>query len=255
MAVVSEVAETPSARSIRFAEERAPIFFPESEKVPETQEHLEQRTLLYQLLLDALGPSATVGSDQFIYFDAEDPKQVVAPDVYVRLAPAADLVRSWKVWERGAPEVAIEIVSESDATDMVWQEKLGRYRRLGTSELVRFDLRVGERPLRIWNRVDGRLLERELPEAPFSIQTTARSLVLALDWVVRPLERLALGLRIEKDGVLLLTRAEAREVAERQALAERHAKEAERQAKEVERHAKEAAEARVRELEAELARR
>jgi hypothetical protein len=96
--------------------------------------------------------------------------------------------------------------------------------------------------------VDGRLLERELPEAPFSIQTTARSRVLALDWVVRPLERLALGLRIEKHGVLAPTRAEARQMAERQALAER-------QAKEVERQAKEAAEARVRELEAELARR
>jgi Uma2 family endonuclease len=152
----------------------------------------------------------------------------MAPDVYVRLAPSRDFARSWKVWERGAPEVAIEIASDSDAPELAWQEKLARYRRLGVAELVRYDARDEARPLRIWDRLEGRLLEREVTEL------RARSLVLALDWVVQPLERLAQGLRVEREGLLVPTRLEA---------------------KEDERRARDAAEARIKELEAELARR
>jgi Uma2 family endonuclease len=227
MPLVTHVVEPPSA-SLRYAEERGPIVFPESAEVPESEEHQDQRMLLYQMLRDALGEGVTVGTDQFVYLDAEDPTQVLAPDVYVRLTPSTGYVRTWKVWERGAPELAVEIISDSDAPESVWQKKLARYRQLGARELVRFDARDAERPLRIWDRVEGRLLERVVEEA------RARSLVLGFDWVVRSLERLDRGLRVEQNGVLVPTRAEATEV---------------------ERLAKEAAEARVRELEAELARR
>jgi hypothetical protein len=92
--------------------------------------------------------------------------------------------------------------------------------------LVRFDPRDDVRPLRIWDRVEEQLLERE------ASGSSARSLVLGLDWVVRPLERLSTALRLEKEGVLVPTRSEA---------------------KEAEREARLAAEARVRELEAALA--
>lgn len=61
--------------------------FPVEEQVPETELHLELRVLLYHLLKDYLGASATVGSDQFIYYDASNPAQVLAPDVYVCTRP------------------------------------------------------------------------------------------------------------------------------------------------------------------------
>jgi hypothetical protein len=41
--------------------------------VLETQLHFELRILLYQLLCDHLGLDATVGSDQFVHYDAADP--------------------------------------------------------------------------------------------------------------------------------------------------------------------------------------
>jgi hypothetical protein len=247
---------TALALPLRYVEQRAPIVFPESESVPETQLHLLLRTLLYQLLQDEFGNIATVGSDQFVYFHAEDPSEALAPGVYLRLTPPTELVRTWKVWERGAPELAVEIASDSDATDSSWQVKLGRYRRMGVRELVCFDSQREQRPLRIWDRVHGALLEREVTGA------RANSLVLGVDWLIAPADELPRALRIARGENLVLTRLEARD-AERQAkaaehqakAAERRAKELERDAKEVERQARDVAEARVRELEAELLRR
>ncbi|HET9931782.1 MAG TPA: Uma2 family endonuclease, partial [Polyangiaceae bacterium] len=216
----------------RYVEPVVPVIFPESAEVPETQLHFEVQTILYQLLFDHLGPDITVGSNQFVYFNAAEPKQCLAPDVYVRLAPRGAPIRSWKVWERGAPEIAVEIVSDDDREADVWELKLRRYRQLGVSELVRFDPEAsGTAALRIWDRVDGALLERELTGA------SAPSVVLNFDWVLAPADGFELALRIgvgEDGRTLLLTRAEARKV---------------------EAEARQAAEARVRELEAELARR
>jgi len=216
----------------RYLEQRAPIVFPESAEVPETQLHLDLRTLLYQLLQDTLGEAATVGSDQFVYFDAQDPSACLAPDVYVGLMPAADKVRSWKVWERGAPAVAVEIVSHSDAPELPWRQKLTRYQRLGVRELVRFDPLAEDNALRVWDRVQEALTEREVTGE------RTRSLVLNVQWVVAPAEGMARALRVERDGQLVATRLEARQQ-------EREAREQER----------DAAERRIRELEAELRKR
>lgn len=60
-------------------------------------------------------------------------------------------------------QVAVEIISDTDAGDAAWNGKLESYRHLGCGELVRFDPEDAERPLRVWDRVHGTLLERELP--------------------------------------------------------------------------------------------
>lgn len=223
-----------SAERPRYLEPPRPIVFPEEAKVPESQLHFELRTLLYQLLCDYLGLESTVGSDQFVYFDAADPAQSVAPDVYVRLEPRGEPIRSWKTWERGAPEVAVEIVSDSDAPQKPWLEKLNAYRRLGVRELVRFDPRTeGTQRLRIWDRVEGALVERELcgQHIPSS--------VLALHWAVAAADEHTIALRIaDEHHALFPTRLEARKA------------EAEERKAEVE--ARQIAEARVRDLEAEL---
>ncbi len=251
MTMATDGLSEPSAAAepLRYRERREPIVFPEFEKVPETQLHLDLRTLLYQLLQDALGPQATVGSDQFLYFDAEDPSRCLAPDVYVRREPALERVRTWKVWERGAPEVAVEIVSDSDAPERPWNEKLALYRKVGVSELLRFDPMNEAAPLRMWDRVDGALVERQVDGS------VAVSLVLELDWVVAEAEGMVRALRIARGGQLVPTRREAialqtdaREAAERRA-------EAEQEARRLEQEARRASEARVRELEAELRRR
>ena len=43
------------------------LHFPEQAEVPETKDHLELRTLLYQFLMFAFSRVAKVGSEQFVY--------------------------------------------------------------------------------------------------------------------------------------------------------------------------------------------
>jgi len=222
---------TPSlhGRSSKYLRTPVPVHFPEAELVPESKRHLDQRTALYQILTLAFRERALIGSDQFVYWDPTDPRQCLAPDVFVRWGAPDEAFRSWKVWERGAPDLAVEILSASDERDGDWDEKLARYRRLGVRELVCFDQEAVPPTLRVWDAVDGDLVERQLDDL------TAPSHCLPGLWVVAgDLLRLA---RVE-DGKLFPTPAEH-----------------EREAAERERELRLAAEQRIRELEAELRRR
>lgn len=229
--------------SAHYLQRPAPLLFPESAEVPVSQLHLDLRTLLYLLLQDYLGETRTVGSNQFVYWDAADPARCLAPDAYVKCTPPGEPVRSWKVWERGAPDVAVEIISDSDSSEAQWSQKLTAYQSLGVQELVRVDLLSPEAAsLRLWNRLDGVLAERQV------LQAAAPSLVLPLTWVLAPAplsretHRLPLALRIAKrDNAadLVLTSTEAR-VAEAQTRVAETAR-------------ADAAQARVAELEAQLA--
>jgi Uma2 family endonuclease len=140
----------------------APLHFPTEAEVPETKRHLELRTLLSQVLKLAFAERAAVGCEQFVYWDPTDPRACLEPDAFVHFGATDPWFRSWKVWEHGAPQVAVEIISESDEHEGAWEEKLERYRRLGVSELVRFDPEAQARPLRVWDRVAEQLLERRL---------------------------------------------------------------------------------------------
>src|SRR5690606_11292179 len=113
----------------------------------------------------------------------------------------------------GAPEVAVEIGSDSDAGEVPWAEKLSRYRHLGVTELVRFDPTAVDTPelspsrerraLRIWDRVNGVLVERE------TAGDSAPSLVLPIAWVVAAAGPLPHTLRVTHDGELVPTGEEA----------------------------------------------
>ncbi|HEU5076968.1 MAG TPA: Uma2 family endonuclease [Polyangiaceae bacterium] len=226
--------------SFEYVRPLRPRHFPVEAKVPESQRHLELRTALYQLLSFHLEGRATVGSDQFLYFDASDPKACLAPDVFLRLGSDGPEIESWKTWERGTPDLAIEIASRSDAPDPPWQLKLERYHRLGVRELVLFNHRA-EQKVRIWDYVEGDLAERKL-----AADRPAPCVVLGLWWVTVADERWGPMLRLAHDADgqnLVLTRLE-REIAARQA---------EAAARQAEAAARQAAEARVHELEQTLA--
>jgi len=209
----------------RYLREPVPIFFPSSEEMPETRRHLGLRTALFQILELAFAERATLGSEQFVYWDPTDPRACCAPDVMVRLGEPDEPFDNWKTWEWGAPHLAVEIMSTSDHDRGPWEEKLARYRRMGVEELVRFDADATEGQLRIWDRVEFELVERELTLPDF-----ARCRTLDVYFCVREDPKLGPMLRLARDAEgreLLPTPTEARL----------------------------AAEARVRELEAELARR
>jgi hypothetical protein len=228
-----------SARHRRYLRIPIAVYFPDAETVPETGVHLRLRTALWSMLRLALADRAIVGSDQFMYWDPTDPRQCLAPDVLVWFGAPDRPFPSWKVWERGAPHLAIEVISSIDGRDRPWERKLEAYQRSGVLELVRFDAEDAQRPLRLWERVEGDLVEREVSQSE-----PERSDVLGLYWFVEPCAELGLMLRLSRDSAgveRLLTEAEAH-----RAEAEAHRAEAE---------AHRVAEARIRELEAELARR
>jgi Uma2 family endonuclease len=192
----------------RYVRAPQPLFFPVEERVPEKGRHLEIRTVLYQIVRDAFRDSATVGSEQFVYWDPTDPKQCCAPDLFVRLGTPHAPVDCWKVWERGAPDLVVEITSASDAAESPWETKLERFRRLGAREIVRFDPEDRARPIRIWDGIDGDAVERDPAVPAFCrCETLGVYLVVRDDAEIGPMLRLARDL----DGRNVLpTQAEAR---------------------------------------------
>jgi hypothetical protein len=167
--------------------------------------------------------------------------------------------------------VAVEITSPSDAPELPWTQKLDRYCALGVEHLVRFDPDDEQSSLRIWDRVEGDLVERDPSDPAFS-----RCEPLEAYWQVLADPQTGLSLRLSRDSAgkdLLRTPLEIkteehrREAEEHRREAEEHRREAEARAaaeqlaaqqteararaEEGERRAKE----RVRELEAELAKR
>jgi Uma2 family endonuclease len=180
----------------RYLRAPEPVYFPASEEVPETKENLERRLALYQSLkLDhEIAASATVGSDQFVYWDPTTAKKRLAPDVFVRLGPRDRPFRVWKVWEGGAPDLGVEIVSASDDGEPDWDEKLARYRAAGVREVVRFDAEEGETPLRVWDTISGDLVERAQDDPDLR-----RCEVLGLWWVIVEHEELGPMLRLARD--------------------------------------------------------
>jgi Uma2 family endonuclease len=136
------------------------VFFPVEEDVPESKRHLELRTELYLIVKLAMAETAVFGSDQFVYWDPTNPKACLAPDLLIKLGGPDTDYDTWKVWERGASDIAVEIASRSDSPEMAWEEKLDRYRKIGLKEVVRFDWKKPKTSLRIWDNVEGDLVER-----------------------------------------------------------------------------------------------
>lgn len=163
--------------------------------MPDTGIHLELRTALYLLVRDFVGERGAVGSDQFVYWDPSDPARCLAPDLIVRLGAAPGPFPSWKVWERGAPQLGVEIISRFDRSASELAERIERYRSAGFEEVVVFDPEAAERPLRLWDRIEGDLVERALDdEAALACDT------LGLFWCVRPEPKLGRELRLARDA-------------------------------------------------------
>jgi Uma2 family endonuclease len=212
-------ADFPAYRYLRTP---VPLHFPSEEEVPESAVHLRVRTALYLVLDAKLKGRAYVGSDQFVYWDPTNPKLCLAPDAFVRLGGPFTLPPSFKTWEHGAPQLAVEIFSSIDVRDRNVNTRLARYRQSGIAEVLFFDGERQNPPLRIFDAVEGDLVERDLSDPAGRLCKT-----LGAFWCLVPDDELGLLLRLADDPEgtkIWLTPAEA-------------------------------AEARVQELEAELARR
>lgn len=178
----------------RYLREPVPLHFPSEETVPESKRHLILRTALFQTLWLAFEGRFALGSDQFVYWNARDPGLRLAPDVFVCTSARDSVFDSWKTWERGAPDLAVEIVSDSDSSDAEWERKLARYLEAGIQELVRFDPdEAAGRRLRVWDRIEGDLVERSVDDDRTACQA------LGLHWVVMEDAELGSALRVARD--------------------------------------------------------
>lgn len=202
----------------------APLHFPAEEEVPETKPNLDRRIALYESLRSEIAGSATIGSDQFVYWDPTSVVKRCAPDVFVKLGVPDSRFDVWKVWQRGAPELAVEIVSKSDRPEDEWSEKFVRYHALGVLELVRFDPEDPDQPISVWDRIDGELVERAADDPRRLLCNT-----LGLWWTVVDMPGIGPALRLARDeaGTDLLPtprEAQAREAEARAREAEARAR-------------------------------
>ena len=235
----------------RYVRPPRPVHFPGSEEMPETNRHLELRTALYQILKAELAAHATLGSDQFVYFDPTTAKKKLAPDAFVKLGAPHATFRVWKTWLRGAPDIAVEVASDSDIPEEAWENKLRRYLAAGIGEVVRFDPDDEERPLRVWDHVDGDLVERERPDD--GVFECAR---LGLFWVVIPHPAYVQMLRLARDREgreLLPTPEESAQIHARARKEEERARKEETRAREEAERARDGLAAELAELRKELA--
>ena len=193
----------------------------------QSDRHVAFCFLLRELLLRAVGEGSTVGIDQFVFWDARNAKKKCAPDAFIKLGVKHDPDRdSWRTWEAGAPELCIEVLSRSDHEKLTLDEKLARFHALGTSEVVVFDVDAPEGSrLRVWDRVDGDLIERVVEGE----RTPCRT--LGLYFVLAPFEQRPVALRLARDAdgrdLLPSAREGERIAAQRSQAAERRVAELE----------------------------
>jgi len=209
---LSGIRHVPPAQPLRFTDANREW------QLGESLRHFNLCALLYQLLRQAVTPRDSVGCDQFVYLDAGDPKRCLAPDGFVKLGAPQEMFASWRVWEKGAPELCIEVLSPSDQEPITFAEKLARYQALGVRELVVFqvDELAGKR-IRVWDRVGDDLLERIVSTDATPCAT------LGLFWVIAAARDLPVALRLAHDAEglsLVLTPEEVEHAAKEAALAE-----------------------------------
>lgn len=177
--------------------------------MPESIPQKRMCELLYQMLAHLLTPRHSVVSDCFVYFDAGDDPRCLAPDAFVKLRCAHDphTWDAWFVWEKGAPELAVEILGPSNTKEfLAWETRLERYRTLGVRELVCFDsdARAGLR-VRAWDRIEGDLVERVVQKEITPCVTSSAAESRRLDFVLAAGDDVTLGLRLAHEGALLPT--------------------------------------------------
>ena len=123
----------------------APIEYPSSDGIPmgETERHavvtMDARQALGHFFRER--PDAYVGIDMLLYWVEGDPKQSVAPDVFVVFgAPKLPRRDTWLVWKEGGqtPDFVLEVTSKKTRrTDEGKKRRL--YERLGVEEHWQFD--------------------------------------------------------------------------------------------------------------------
>ena len=188
-----------------------------------------------------------VSSNSFVYYVKGEPKERVAPDLYVVKGVSSRQRRNYKIFEEGVvPQVVFEFSTDSSRFKDLGTKK-GLYELLGVKEYYVFDP-AGEYlspPFRAYLLVDGVFQEREPKSSYFSEELDLT--IKAVDKLLRfyppdSLQAVPTSGELKKLAQEQATRA-AQEAARAEKEAARAEKEAARAEKEAARAKKEAARA------------
>jgi Uma2 family endonuclease len=118
-------------------------FYPSSDGEPmaETVVHRDLlNNLVFQLREHVRNqPDVYVSGNLFIYYVAGNPKNRVAPDVFVVHGVPKGERRIYKLWEEGQPPSVVIELSSRKTWREDWQEKFQLYAQLGVKEYYIFD--------------------------------------------------------------------------------------------------------------------
>ena len=231
-----------------------PVEYPETDGRPMPDGDYQGET--YRYLVEALRthfharPDIYVSGDLFVYLEEGNPRNCVAPDLFVVFGAGNHKRDTYKVWEEpaGVPDFVLEIVSPS-----TWRTDLGakreRYAALGVGEYWLHDphgrhLSPALAGQRLADGAYVPLPATQLPEGP-SIHSDALGLDLRLDG-----ERLRFFDAVEREYLRDLLEERTRRIEERTRRIEERARRIEERARRRQAEDKlEAAEARIAELE------
>ncbi|MCZ6676481.1 MAG: Uma2 family endonuclease [Candidatus Poribacteria bacterium] len=223
------------------------VFYPESDGKPmaETDMHRDLMIDFIKMLEDYFRarPDVYVSGNLLLYYEEENPKRSVAPDVFVVLGTEKKLRRTYLLWEEGkGPDLVLELSSKNTyRADL--NRKKGLYAQvLGVSEYFLYDPdhQYLQPPLQGYRLVAGAYVE--IP----SVENRLPSTVLGLELGFKRSGEL--GLYEPRAKSWLLTPDEQ---AESRRQAEARAEDAEARAQQ-EARAREQAEAELARLRAEL---
>ncbi len=242
------------------------IFYEDPEPVEDGMQQAPIIVRIASMLTDHFrgDPDVFVSAGGFIFYDPEDGNRRIAPDLYIAFDVDAkgiwDNLANYWVWQIGkTPDFVLEVASPSTAANDLGHKR-DLYARLGIAEYWRLDPAGGDlygQPLSGERLVDGeyRPFELHTDEEDGSIWGYSEVLGLRFHWdleledqfdVRSPLTGRTIDLAMVRQEELLDERA-ARAAAQQTLVEERAARLAEQEARE-------AAEARERELRAEIER-
>lgn len=193
------------------------LLYPSSDGKPvgETEWHIWALMRLHEALEDHFADRADVKvvSDMFLYYAEGNPKASKAPDTMVIKGVGKHFRRTFKTWvEKAVPCVIVEITSRKTLREDL-EEKCDLYERLEVKEYFVFDpqARCLRPPLQGF-RLRGKRYQRLAAAADGSLASKQLGLRLQAEGSM-------IRFRDAQTGKPILTRAEAKEQAERRAAA------------------------------------
>ncbi|MBP89563.1 MAG: hypothetical protein CMJ64_23115 [Planctomycetaceae bacterium] len=222
--------------------------YPESDGKPvgETDAHIEWTFRIRDMLRRRYaGQRVYVGSNMLVYYQEGSPSRFFVPDQFIVLDCEQRDRRVFKIWDEGrTPNVIFELTSRSTrADDEGFKPHI--FEQIGVGEYFLYDpvaeyLKPSLQGFRLGSGSYGTGYERIEPDADGWVMCEQLDIEMRLDGI-------NLVMRDAATQQVLLTSAEAEDVAEQ-------AREVEQVRREVEQVRREAAEAKIADLQAELQR-